>query len=127
MKRALVPVAFGTSTSARKTYDYFEKKLRPVFPEEDIFWAFSSKMLRNKMSEHNITWQSPQQVLGMLAERGYSQAVLQSLHIVPGFEFEKLQRAAETAALEVAVVVNDVLNRRERGPPCIAADIGVGQ
>lgn len=100
---ALVLAAFGTSTEARDTYAFFEARARERFPHHDIFWAYTSHTLRGKMAREGLAWQSPEELLRELAGKGYAQAVLQSLHIVPGREFEKVMAAARQAPLPVSV------------------------
>jgi sirohydrochlorin cobaltochelatase len=100
---AIILAAFGTSTEARATYDFFESKIRERFPQYDIFWAYTSRTLRAKMALQGILWLSPDELLRDLPQRGYRRAVLQSLHIVPGKEFEKIVAAAEHAPLPAAV------------------------
>jgi len=90
---ALILTAFGTSTAARDTYDFFDGLARRRFPQHDIFWAFSSHMLRKALVTREPAMQSPDEVLVRLKNAGYRQIVLQSLHVVPGFEFDKLAAA----------------------------------
>lgn len=101
-KTALVLTAFGTSTAARDTYAFFETRVRERFPNHDILWAYTSHTLRLKMAREGLSWQSPAELLGALQGKGYRKAVLQSLHIVPGKEFEKIAAAARQASLPVA-------------------------
>ena len=103
--RAIVPVAFGTLTKARDTYEFFEERLRKQFPGENILWAFSSKKLRTQIEKEGISWKSPENVLKTLKREGYKSVVLQSLHIVPGIEFEKVANAAKASRLNVSVGV----------------------
>jgi sirohydrochlorin cobaltochelatase len=100
---AIVLVAFGTLTEARDTYAFFEERLRKRFPDKDILWAFSSKNLRKQVAKEGISWKSPERVLKTLKKEGYKSAVLQSLHIVPGIEFEKVTNAAKMSRLNVSV------------------------
>lgn len=100
---AIILTAFGTSTEARTTYDLFEAQARKIFPQHDIHWAYTSRTLRAAMALKGILWRSPEELLRDLPERGYGRAVIQSLHIVPGREFEKIASAAEKAPLPVAV------------------------
>ncbi len=101
--KAIVLTAFGTSTSARNTYTYFEKSLQKRYPDHDIFWSFSSKLLRKKMKKKDITWHSPEQILKNLKKNGYKGAVVQSLHIVPGIEFEKTMHAVQGSPVPATV------------------------
>ena len=100
---AIILTAFGTSTEARATYDFFEARVRERFPQHDILWAYTSRTLRAKMALQGILWRSPEELLRDLPERGYGRAVIQSLHIVPGKEFEKIAAAAAQAPLPAAV------------------------
>jgi len=100
---AIILTAFGTSTEARSTYAFFEVCARERFPRHDILWAYTSRTLRKKMALDGIIWQSPEELLRDLPERGYGRAVVQSLHIVPGREFEKIAAAASHSALPATV------------------------
>ena len=100
---AIILTAFGTSTEARATYDVFEAGVLQQFPQYDIHWAYTSRTLRAKMALKGIVWRSPAELLRDLPERGYRSAVIQSLHIVPGKEFEKIAVAAAQAPLPAAV------------------------
>ena len=100
---AIILSAFGTSTEARATYGFFEARVREHFPQYDIHWAYTSRTVRAKMARKGIIWHSPEELLRYLPERGYRRAVIQSLHIVPGKEFEKIAAAAAQAPLSAAV------------------------
>jgi sirohydrochlorin cobaltochelatase len=100
---AIILSAFGTSTEAQATYAFFEALARERFPHHDIQWAYTSRTLRAKMALQGIVWQSPEELLRDLPGKGYGRAVIQSLHIVPGKEFEKTAAAAAQAVLPVAV------------------------
>ena len=101
--RAIVLAAFGTSTEARDTYSFFEKNIRRRFAEEDIFWSFTSKILRKKTRNDKEPWKSPAQVLKTLGDLGYKNVVIQSLHVVAGIEFEKLTRSGRRSGLNISV------------------------
>ncbi|MDH5297494.1 MAG: hypothetical protein OEV91_00560, partial [Desulfobulbaceae bacterium] len=49
---AIVIVAFGTTTKAQVTYDFFEEQLRRELPEPfkrlKIVWAFTSEIVRER-------------------------------------------------------------------------------
>ena len=100
---AIILTAFGTSTEARSTYDFFEAQARKRFPLHDVFWSYTSRTLRAKMALDDILWRSPEELLHDLPVLGYRRAVIQSLHIVPGKEFEKIVTAAVQAPLPTAV------------------------
>ena len=100
---AIILTAFGTSTEARTTYAFFETQARERFPDHDIFRAYTSRTLRAKMALQGIIWPSPEELLHDFSELGYRRAVMQSLHIAPGKEFEKIVSASAQAPLPTAV------------------------
>ncbi len=95
-KPALVIAAFGTSTKAQITFDFFDQELQKNFPDYEIFWAFTSDIIRAKMNriyaQRNIQKRllSLQEVLGLIYARGYRKAVVQPLQIFPGFEYKEV-------------------------------------
>lgn len=104
-KPAIVLVAFGTSTQAFETYNYFEGKVRERFPEHDISWAYTSKIVRAKLKEEQQR-ELPDlpQALADLKAKGVTRAVVQSLHVVPGEEWEKkVKISQETPGLKIAL------------------------
>jgi sirohydrochlorin cobaltochelatase len=83
--------AFGTTTRARRTYDILDAKVRDAFPEHPVHWAFTSRMVRDRIeSSQGQSCRHPHQVLTDLAQAGHEWAVVQSLHLVCGHEFERL-------------------------------------
>ena len=89
-KPAIVLVAFGTSTKAFETYKYFENKIKERFPDHEIRWAYTSKIVREKLKEEEQR-ELPdlEQTLADLKAKGVTQVAVQSLHVVPGEEWEK--------------------------------------
>ncbi|HLC16550.1 MAG TPA: hypothetical protein VJL89_10035, partial [Thermodesulfovibrionia bacterium] len=77
---AIVIVAFGTTTKAQKTYDFFEEQLRKELPAEygslKIQWAFTSEIVRErtnkqfKESGSQKRYYSLMQVLANLEDEG---------------------------------------------------------
>lgn len=87
---AIVLVAFGTSTAAFKTYHRFETEVKKRFPDHEIRWAFTSRKIRHKLAqEKGQKLNDLATTLRSLKAAGYSKAAIQSLHIVPGEEWEK--------------------------------------
>ena len=100
---ALVLVAFGTSTRARTTYAFIEKRVREKYPDTHIQWAFSSRMLREKMGGKKSGWKSLEEILLELEAQGIQKAAIQSLHVIPGVEFQKVVDAVTHSGLETSV------------------------
>jgi sirohydrochlorin cobaltochelatase len=104
-KPAIVLVAFGTSTKAFDTYKNFEAKVKERFPDHEIRWAYTSKIVREKLKEEqqrdlpDLT-----QTLADLKAKGVTQVAIQSLHIVPGEEWQKkVVDCQETPGLKIAL------------------------
>jgi sirohydrochlorin cobaltochelatase len=90
VKPAIVLAAFGTSTEAFETYHHFEEKVKERFPDYEIRWAFTSQKVRLKLAQDKgQKLNDLPTTLQELRAAGYTQVAVQSLHIVPGEEWEK--------------------------------------
>ena len=102
---AIVIAAFGTTTKARVTFDFFDEQLRNELPEAykdlKIVWAFTSEIVREranakfKKAGNDKRYLSLPQVLANLENEGFRKVAIQSLHIFPGQEFEEMEREIE--------------------------------
>jgi sirohydrochlorin cobaltochelatase len=104
-KPAIVLTAFGTSTAAFDTYKQIEDRVKQRFPGYDIQWAFTSAKVRQKvLQEQHKELKDLPQTLKDLKAAGYTQVVVQSLHVVPGEEWEKVvKETRQVAGLQVAL------------------------
>ncbi len=99
---AIVLAAFGTTTKAMVTFDYFEELLRKELPDKyknlRIEWAFTSEIVRERANKKfrkagiNKRFRSLAQVVSDLEDEGYRKIVVQPLHIFPGIEYESVLR-----------------------------------
>ncbi len=97
---AIVIAAFGTTTKAMVTFDYFEELLRKELPDKykklRIEWAFTSEIVRERANKKfkkagiNKRFRSLAQVVSDLEDEGYRKIVVQPLHIFPGIEYESV-------------------------------------
>ncbi len=97
---AIVIAAFGTTTKAMVTFDYFEEQLRKDLPDKykklRIEWAFTSEIVRERANKKfrkagiNKRFRSLAQVVSDLEDEGYRKIVVQPLHIFPGIEYESV-------------------------------------
>jgi sirohydrochlorin cobaltochelatase len=102
---AIVIAAFGTTTEAMVTFDFFEEQLRKDLPDRykklRIEWAFTSEIVRERANEKfkkagiNKRFRSLAQVISDLEDEGYRKIVVQPLHIFPGIEYESVLRMIE--------------------------------
>lgn len=91
-KKALAVVSFGTSyPEARKAIEALEGTLANARPDYDFYRAFTSGMVIRKIHQEEGTLiPTPAQLLEQLAEDGYEEVICQSLHVIPGNEYEKM-------------------------------------
>lgn len=94
MKKAVLVVSFGTSyeETRKKTIEACENKIAEKLEGYDFYRAFTSNMIINKLKKRdNIIIDNPVQALQKLADMGYQEVVVQTLHIICGEEFNKLK------------------------------------
>ncbi len=93
MKKAILLVTFGTSEkSARVSFENIEKLAKKRFPNMEIRWAYTAKFIRKKLKKEGIILDSPILALSKLANEGYESVIVQSLHTIPGSEFDELSK-----------------------------------
>ncbi|WP_457577795.1 sirohydrochlorin cobaltochelatase [Desulfomarina sp.] len=100
MNNPVVMIAFGTTSKAKSTYEILHKKISQYFPDREILWAFSSRMITrtlNRKTKKKI-WQ-PKELLHHLARSGYRSVTVQSLHLFPGTEFNALKKIISNTEL----------------------------
>lgn len=89
-KPAVVIAAFGSTTRARSALDIFEARLMEACPDHEIFWAYTSEIIRKKTGLPSL-----QETLARVEAQGFRKAVVQPLHVFPGTEYCQM---AETCA-----------------------------
>ena len=105
-KPAIVLTAFGTSTAAFDTYQHVEQQVKKRFPDQEIRWAFTSRKIRGKLAqEKGQKLNDLPTALRDLKAAGYTRVAVQSLHIVPGEEWEKkiVAESKQVPGLKVAL------------------------
>ncbi|MGV8139806.1 MAG: sirohydrochlorin cobaltochelatase [Mangrovibacterium sp.] len=86
-------VAFGSGRSeAQEAMANIEQELRIAFPEAELFWAFTSGIIRGKLQAEGRHVDSPFEALHRMRQQGFSEIIVQSLHVIPGGEYERLQK-----------------------------------
>ncbi len=91
-EKAILLVTFGTSyPEARLAFTHIEDMVRAEFPDTEVRWAYTSKIIRKILKKRGEHVHSPAEALAILGEDGYTQVAVQSLHIIPGEEYENLK------------------------------------
>lgn len=89
-KKALAVISHGTVAEA-KGYTNVRDTLMHTFPDYDIFEAYTSpRVIARLARERGIYMPSCAQLFKQLCDLGYREVACQSLHIIPGSEYEKI-------------------------------------
>ncbi|MEE4359361.1 MAG: sirohydrochlorin cobaltochelatase [Desulfococcaceae bacterium] len=104
MKIPIVMAAFGTTTKAMNTYNYIHRICKERFPGHPLYWAFSSRMVRDwtkQREQRNML--HPHQVLNKLEKEGHTWAVVQSMHLMCGHEFYRLTEEVKSCGIRTSL------------------------
>lgn len=99
MKKAVLVVSFGTSyhETRKKTIEACEQKISENLKGYDFYRAFTSNMIIRKLKKRdNMLVDNPVEALQKLADAGYEEVVVQTLHIICGEEYNKLKEQVES-------------------------------
>ena len=90
-KKALVVISFGSTfdDTRKKDIGGIEAALATAFPAFDQYRAFTSNIIRKRLSARGILIDDVETVLHKLAQSGYEEVVLQPTHLLHGEEFEQ--------------------------------------
>jgi sirohydrochlorin cobaltochelatase len=87
----IILTAFGTTARAFSTYEKLDAAFREAFPTNPIHWAYTSRMVKHAMKKKKrLDLKDPLEMAGILADQGHPWAVIQSLHLICGHEFDRL-------------------------------------
>ncbi len=89
-KKALLVISFGTSYAGarKKTIEAAEAALSQAFPEYDLRRAFTSHGVINKLRKRdNLEVDTVAQAVEKLHAEGYTEVLVQPLHVVNGAEY----------------------------------------
>ena len=91
-KMGIVLVSYGSLNShAWETYEKIRFDYVKAFPGADVRLAFTSDFIRRVLSEkQGIFFHNPLTALAELFNQGCRSAVAQSLHVIPGSEFQQM-------------------------------------
>jgi sirohydrochlorin cobaltochelatase len=103
MKPPIVIAAFGTTSRARAVYERVDARLQQCFPDHNIHWAFTSRIVRHHLKKRRIDRPSPSEVVAGLADQGHRWAVVQSLNMICGHEFHRLIADAQDSRCRVSI------------------------
>jgi len=109
-KQGIVLVTFGSSyPDPQETFKTIDASANTEFLGEEIRWGFTSDLIVNKLRKGEgegslngviIDNDSPEEMLELMVKDGYSTFAVQSLHVIPGEEFDELNEAVEAIEAE---------------------------
>lgn len=94
LKKAILVVSFGTSyeDTRVKCIESIENKIKNKFNGFEVRRAFTSNMIIKKLKERdNLYIDTTSEALKRLKEDGYREIYVQSLHLIPGDEYDKVR------------------------------------
>lgn len=100
-KKAIVVVSFGTSysDSLSQTIEAIENDVKAAYAQWDIYRAFTAQTIIDKLAERDgVQIDNVQQVLERLIADGYGTVVIQSTHVMNGYEYDDVVREANLYA-----------------------------
>jgi sirohydrochlorin cobaltochelatase len=88
---AIVLAAFGASyENAQKALVNIKEMAEKKFPENKVTMSFSSNIIRKILAKRGQFFDSPDEAVKKLKDKGYKRIIIQSLQIIPGTEYELL-------------------------------------
>lgn len=102
-KKAILVVSFGTTyADTRKvTTEAVQNKIQAAFPDYEVRQAFTSRIIIKKLADRdNIKVDTEKQALDKLKAEGYTEVIVQPLHVEAGDEYDKVNRVVEKYAKE---------------------------
>ncbi|CAK7027680.1 MAG: Sirohydrochlorin cobaltochelatase CbiKP [Desulfovibrio sp.] len=91
-KTALVLATFGTKHDQEEDFvTNMQRALETRCPGTDVFIAFTSKLVSQERRKKGQAGNALAQILSELSASGYTHVAVQSLHVVPGLEFDMLK------------------------------------
>ncbi|MEN6566164.1 MAG: sirohydrochlorin cobaltochelatase [Veillonellales bacterium] len=97
-KKAILVVSFGTTyADTRKvTTEAVENKIKAAFPDYEVRHAFTSRIIIKKLADRDgLQFDTEKQALDKLVEEGFTDVVIQPLHMEAGDEYTKLMRVVD--------------------------------
>ncbi len=99
MKKGILLVAFGTSIpEAETSFKHIDAKVKAAFPGVEVRWAYTSKIIRHKLARQNKFIASPSEALAGMMDDDFTHVAVQSLHSIPGKEYNALRTTARAFA-----------------------------
>lgn len=89
-RKAILLAAFGTThENAAKAYDNIEKVVKARNKDVPVYRAYTSDKVRAILKKRGAAVMSVPEALARMKQDGVTEAAVQSLHVVPGLEYNR--------------------------------------
>lgn len=96
---AIVIAAFGSTRKGRAVFQRFHEQVKLRFPDHDLHWAYTSKIIRQKTGGLGL-----RETLDNLQAAGYSSAAILPLQVFPGSEYQRIcDTCSEYGDLQIVI------------------------
>ncbi len=98
MRKGIIVASFGTSFPEvrKRCIESIESIVSESYPEYEVKRAFTSNMIIKKLKERDgLLIDTPSDAIEKMISDGINDIHVQPLHIIPGFEYEKVMRAVK--------------------------------
>ncbi len=100
-KTGILLAAFGSSSlRGEKALAAFAETVRLAFPGIPVRWAYTSGHMRSRLAAAGKKTDSVTKALLRMGFERYTHVAVQSLHLIPGSEYESLLEETQEAAAE---------------------------
>ena len=98
-KTGILLAAFGSTSPLGETaLSLFADQVRRTFPGIPVRWAFTSDRMRSRLAAAGKKTDSVKKALCRMGFERYTHVAVQSLHLIPGQEYETLLEETKSAA-----------------------------
>jgi len=129
-KTGILLVAFGSSEqSAQVSFDNIGKKVKETYPDIPVKWAYTSHIIRKKLSGRGIHLDSPAVALAKMQDEGFTHVAVQSLHTIGGAEYHDVRRVVgafdQMGVFDSVILGYPLLATQEDMEKCVAALLSI--
>jgi sirohydrochlorin cobaltochelatase len=102
-KKAILVISFGTTyeNTRKLTIEKIEKLIEENYKDYEIRRAFTAHGVIKKLaSKYQMHVDTPEEALNRLKEEGFSQIIVQPLHLIPGLEYDYVRNVIDSFSKE---------------------------
>lgn len=97
-KKGILVVSFGTSylDSLKSCIESSENEIKNTYKDYEVRRAFTSNIIMKKLKERDkMEIDTPDVALGKMKKEGFTEVIVQPLHIMPGIEYDEIKAVVD--------------------------------